>query len=387
MLRATLAVLAAALPAAAMSPAEAEDLHLGFAAKGGEAPPSTLNVEIECGGGDSSRQGLPNDEFIAGKSYELSEPNLDGLSSVVYLGLPQYAVKIPRTGAWASLPEEALRAPPASDSAFALKYIPKTFECQLTCAQTDAGCTQKLGQAPVPILVKDKVEGYTLTDIILTLALNGKPAPGEAEQCQNVGATNDFSGETYDAVKALQGDEGSARGLTRIFRSLTGSDRRSQMQTRIESLLKCMLGEVGEAASEEDGIFYNDIKPDNVMFGKWGGGEDRIAVIDYSATKSEGTIEDYLLHFDMMWHSFDCPDAPCPCKHWGKVVPQEGITNDVLEQWKALCTNDAHFASSGTSLLRVNARDKVHTTLDEINRVLTKELDILDHESRSRKAA
>ena len=36
----------------------------------------------------------------------------------------------------------------------------------------------------MPILVKDKVEGYTLTDIILTLALNGKPAPGESSNAE-----------------------------------------------------------------------------------------------------------------------------------------------------------------------------------------------------------
>ena len=382
-LLATLGALMRALPAVAISPAEAEQRKLGFAAKGEEAPPSTMNVEIECGGGGSSRKGLADGEFMAGKPYVLSEPNSDGLSSVVYLGLPQFAIKIPRTGAWASLPDEASSAPPASDNAFASKYIPKTFECQLTCAQTDAGCAQKLGPEPVPILVKDKVDGYTLTDIILTLSVDGKPGPGDAVQCNGIGSIDDFTEEKYDSIKALQGGEGTARGLTRIFRSLTGTDRRSQMQPKIEAMLKCMLGEAGEAAHVDDGIFYQDIKPDNVMFGKWGGGEDRLAVIDYSPEKSTGSFEDeYLPKFDMTWRNFNCPTEPCPCKYWGEVVQGE-LTEETLQQWSALCTNDAQFASSGTSHLRLNAGDPVRTTLDQINRVLTKELDILDHESRA----
>ena len=407
-LLATLGALIVALPAAAISPAEAQQRGLGFAAKGGEAPPSTLNVRIECGAG-KSREGLAETEFTKGKAYELSEPNVDGLSSVVYLGLPQFAIKIPRMAAWASLADEALNAPPASgNNEFALKFIPRTFECQLTCATADEGCSNKLGPDPVPILVKDKVDGYTLTDIILTLAVDGKPAPSDVEQCKSIGATADFSGEKYDAIKALQGDDGGGvRTLTRIFRSLTGTDRRSQMQAKIETMLKCMLGEVGEAARGDDGIFYHDVKPDNVMFGKWGGGEDRLALIDYMPEKATKSFEDfYLPIFCTEVSFFNCPKKPCPCKYWGEFIGEaDEFKIETLKQWGALCTNDVQFASSGTSHLRLNARDAhdaqfassgtshlrlnaagddaVPIALEQINRVLTKELDILDRESRT----
>ena len=379
-----LAVLVA--PMWGLTPEEAmTDDSLGFAPHGEEdvQPPNSLeDVEIVCGGDGKDRTGLPDGEFVAGRTYTLSKPNTDGKSSVVYLdGALNFVVKIPRVTTWLNLGPEAEHSPPASQANIAQKYVPRTYECQLRCGAADAACRERLKDQFVPILGKDKIDGFTLTEIILVLANRGPPTAGRDLQCPHIGAKESFTRTKYRAIKTHQNPR-HGLGLA-LYRKLIGPSRRQQLKAKIEPMLKCMLGTIGLDAFDTKFV-YMDVKPDNVMYGKWKGLDNQLALIDFIPLDyTTQTWDDYttqetignILSYDQNWD--------CAGRFWQQLI-QPGFDEsrkDTLTKWKTENCAESNFLSSGTSLLRAGPHGgSALRTLDRIYDIVSEELDVIQRE-------
>lgn len=226
--------------------------------------PKTLFAEVRCA----------DETLVTSGSYKLQVFSTAGQSGVLYSMVPP-----PTTPSSMVLPlikfareldvESSLQEEVAVVQAFP-SWTPKTVACTAEISKLGSS-SEVLGGAEYtfPILVKSRVSGFGLDDVLMTVASPKSKWKWFVNVPPTCKVADSFSKARYNAVEKLQAKDVEGK-----------HDRRELLAAKVRLELKCLLVSVIQHCKDK-GYATTDLKPANLMYGTIGKeSEARVVMVD-----------------------------------------------------------------------------------------------------------